>query len=178
MTTPLDFLSNLAEYLPKDWHWIISQLLAFLILYWLLRMFAFAPIQKVLREREERVRKTIEDAEYQRAEMEQLRAEYEQHLAYIEEEARARLQEAMQQAYQARDALLAEARENAERILQRTQEQIALEREKLMVELRDFVTDMAIRIAEKVIERSLNRADHHELINGILEKELRTRTTH
>ncbi|MCX7643042.1 MAG: F0F1 ATP synthase subunit B [Armatimonadetes bacterium] len=178
MTAPLEFLGNIAEYLPKDWKWIISQTIAFLILYWLLRKFAFAPVQQILREREERVRKAIEDAEQKRAEMEQLRAEYEQRLAHIEEEARTRLQEAMQQAYQARDALLAEAREQAERILQRAQEQIALEREKLMVELRDFVVDMAVLIAEKLIERSLDHKAHHELINRILEKELRERSAH
>lgn len=178
MTAPLDFLGNIAEYLPKDWKWVASQAVSFLILYWLLRKFAFAPIQKIFREREERVRKAIEDAEHQRVKMEELRAEYEQHLARIEEEARTRLQEAMQQAYQARDALLAEARESAERMLQRAQEQIALEREKLLVELRDFVADMSVRIAEKVIERSLDRTAHHELINDILEKELRERRSH
>ncbi|MFA0759438.1 MAG: hypothetical protein NOOUEUKL_002117 [Candidatus Fervidibacter sp.] len=174
MVSPLEVLGQL----KLQWQWIASQAVAFLLLYLLMRKFAFAPIQQILREREERVRKAIEDAERQRAEMEGLRSEYEQRLARIEEEARARLQEAMQQAYQARDALLAEARENAERMVQRAQEQIALEREKLMVELRDFVADLAIRIAEKVIERSLDRTAHHELINDILEKELRQRTAH
>ncbi len=174
MVSPLEVLGQL----NLQWQWIVSQAVAFLLLYWLMRKFAFAPIQKVFREREERVRKAIEEAERQRKEMEQLRSEYEQHLARIEEEARARLQEAMQQAYQARDALLIEARENAERILQRAQEQIALEREKLMVELRDFIADFSVGIAEKVIERSLDRAAHHELINDILEKELRQRAMH
>jgi F-type H+-transporting ATPase subunit b len=174
MVSPLEVLSQM----KFQWHWILSQTVAFFILYWLLRKFAFAPIQQILREREERVRKVIEDAERQRAEMEKLRAEYEQHLAQIEEEARAKFQEEMQQAYQARDALLADAREQAERILQRAQEQIALEREKLMVELRDFVVDMAVRIAEKVIERSLDRTAHHELINDIIEKELREKSAH
>jgi len=174
MVSPLEVLGQL----KFQWQWIASQAVAFLLLYLLMRKFAFAPIQQILWEREERVRKAIEDAERQRAEMERLRSEYEQRLARIEEEARARLQEAMQQAYQARDALLAEARETAERMVQRAQEQIALEREKLMVELRDFVADLAIRIAEKVIERSLDRTAHHELINDILEKELRQRTAH
>jgi len=174
MVSPLEVLSQM----KLQWQWILSQTVAFLILYWLLRKFAFTPIQQILREREERVRKAIEDAERQRTEMEQLKAEYERRLAHIEEEARARLQEAMQQAYQARDVLLADAREQAERILQRAQEQIALEREKLMVELRDHVVDMAVRIAEKLIERNLDRTAHHELINNILEKELRERTAH
>lgn len=174
MVNPLEVLSQM----KLQWHWILSQTIVFLILYWLLRRFAFAPIQQILREREERVRKVIEDAEQQRAEMESLRAEYEQRLAHIEEEARSRLQEAMQQAYQARDALLADAREQAERILQRAQEQIALEREKLMVELRDFVIEMSIRIAEKVIGRNLDGDAHHEIIADILEKELRKRTAH
>ncbi len=174
MINPLDVLSNM----HLQWKWIFSQAIAFLILYWLLRRFAFAPIQNILREREERIRQAIEDAEAQRVEMERLRAEYEQRLAHIEEEARARLQEAMQQAYQARDALLAEARENAERILQRAQEQIALEREKMMVELRDFVVDLSIRIAEKILERNLDHTAQHQLINSILQKELLQRSSH
>jgi F-type H+-transporting ATPase subunit b len=100
MVSPLEVLGQL----KFQWQWIASQAVAFLLLYLLMRKFAFAPIQQILREREERVRKAIEDAERQRAEMERLRSEYEQRLARIEEEARARLQEAMQQAYQARDA--------------------------------------------------------------------------
>lgn len=174
MVSPLEVLSQM----KLQWQWILSQTVAFLILYWLLRKFAFAPIQQILREREERVRKAIEDADRQRAEMEQLRAEYEQRLTHIEEEARTRLQEAMQQAYQARDALLTEAREQAERILQRAREQIELEREKLMVELRDFITDMSVRIAEKVIGHSLDQEAHHKLVREILEKELDDRTIH
>lgn len=161
-----------------QWQWILSQTIAFLILYWLLRKFAFSPIQQILREREEKVRKVIEEAEQQRAEMEKLRADYEYRLQRIEEEARAKFQEAMQQAYQVRDALLADAREQAERILQRAKEQIALEREKLMVELRDFVVDISIRIAEKVIERNLDVAAQRELINSIIEKELKQRLSH
>ncbi|MGQ9461509.1 MAG: F0F1 ATP synthase subunit B [Candidatus Fervidibacter sp.] len=174
MVSPLEVLSQM----KLQWQWILSQTFAFLILYWLLRRFAFAPIQRILREREERVRKVIEDAEQQRIEMESLKAEYEQRLAHIEEEARSSLQEAMQQAYQARDALLADAREQAERILQRAQEQIALERGKLMVELRDFVIEMSIRIAEKVIGRNLDGDAHHEIIAEILERELKKRTAH
>jgi F0F1-type ATP synthase membrane subunit b/b' len=35
-----------------------------------------------------------------------------------------------------------------------------------------------VRIAEKVIERSLDRTAHHELINDIIEKELREKSAH
>ncbi|MCS7224496.1 MAG: F0F1 ATP synthase subunit B [Armatimonadetes bacterium] len=172
MTTPLEVL----EKFHLDFRWILSQAVVFLILYWLVKRFLFPVLLRRIQEREERVRAAIEQAEKERQEMERLRKEYEEQLAHIHEEARARLHQAMEEAYQAREALLAQARESAERLHRQAMDQIALEREKLLIELRDYVAELSVRIAEKVIERSLTRDDHHEMINDILEKELKEPT--
>ncbi|HID06779.1 MAG TPA: F0F1 ATP synthase subunit B [Armatimonadetes bacterium] len=165
---PLQVLGEL----HLNWGYILTQTGSFLILLFLMSRFLFQPIRKLLEERQERVRRAVEDAEHEREEMLRLRHEYEERIAHIEEEARRRIQEAMQQAYNARDELLAQARAEAGRLLQRAREELEHEREKMLIEMRDLVADLAVAISEKIIERSLDARAHHELIYSIIEREL------
>jgi F-type H+-transporting ATPase subunit b len=166
--SPLDVLSKL----HLDWGYILTQAGSFLILLFLMTKLLFRPIQKLLNERREQVRKAIEDAERQRQEMEKLRSEYEERLAHIEEEARQRLQEAMREAYTARDELLMRAREEAQRILERARQEIQYEREKMLIDLRDFIVEFAAVISEKAVRMTLDREAHRRLIAQIIDKEL------
>ena len=149
---------------------LVVNIAGFVILLILLSKFLYAPITGLLRERSEGIRNDLEEAERQRREMEELRAEYEQHLARIEQEARDRLQETMQQAHAVRDQLLEETRAEAERTRERVMEEMHRERDKLRVELRDEVVEISITAAERIIERSLDAEAHRAVIDDLFEK--------
>jgi len=148
---------------------LVIQILGFVLLWYLLQKFLYAPINTLLQEREQRIRQNDQRAEEHRQQMEQLRAEYEQRLAEIEREARDRIQVATREAQAARDEILAEARAERERIVAAGVDDIRREKEKALVEIRDQVAELALFAAGRVIERSLDEPAHRALIDEIVD---------
>jgi len=147
---------------------LLTQVAGFLIVLGLLRKFFFRPIQRILQEREDRIREHLEQAEAQRQAMERARADYEQRLSTIEAEARDRIQHAMQQAEEIRHEMIDKARAEAERVLAQAREDLVHERHKALVELRDQMAQLAVRGAEKIIEGSLDEATQRRLVSSFL----------
>lgn len=148
---------------------VILQALGVLLLLAVFKKFLFAPIQGALQSRQDEIRATYDAAESEKAQMEQLRADYERRLADIEAEARQRIQAAIKEAQVSREQILNEARERAERALSRGQEEIIREKEKAIVELRREVVDLTINAAGKLIGQSLDEASHKRLVEEFIE---------
>lgn len=168
---PVDVLANVPQSVNPIY--VGSQALAFLIVAFLVWKFAFKPVNQMLADREERVRKAIEGADAEREEQMRLRQDYEERIRAIEQEARDRIQQATQEAREAADGIRNDARSERELILERAREDIRRERETLMVELRNLVADMSVSIAEKVIEEDLDRTRHGKLIDDIINQEFK-----
>jgi len=164
------FLGPLFEQLGIEPRFLLINAISFLILLWLLGKFLYGPINQLLQERQEYVRRQREEAERYREEMQQLRDDYEQRIAHIEREARERIQEAVRQAHVARDQLLAEARAEAESLRERALADIEHEKQKALVEIRDQVVDLALLAAGKIIERELDARAHRAMIENLLER--------
>jgi F-type H+-transporting ATPase subunit b len=144
---------------------LLLQAVGFIILYLLLRRFLFGPIQSLLDQRRADVELTLDRSAEELKKAESLRADYETHLAEIREEARQRIQEAVRDGEQARDAMLADARGQAQAMLGRAESQIELETRQAMLALRDDVVDLAIEAARKAIHGTLDEARHREVID-------------
>jgi len=148
---------------------IVVNIIAFLVLLWLLKKFLFRPVTEVLESRREEIRSSYEAAERDRTAAAELRQDYERRLAGIEAEAREKIQAAIRDGQEHRDHLLSEARAEAERVLRRGQEELQREYAKTLVQLREEVVNLAIESSRKLIERSLDDATHRALIAQFIE---------
>jgi F-type H+-transporting ATPase subunit b len=148
---------------------IVSNILAFAVLVWLLRKFLFTPISNVLELRADRVKADRDEASRLRRVAAQQQSELERRLAGIESEARDRIQAAEREAATVREDLLAAARGERDRIIAAGHNELRREREKLLTELRDVVADLAMAAAAKVIERELDVKAHRAIIDDIVE---------
>lgn len=144
---------------------IVVNIIGFLVLVALLKKLLYKPVTSALEDRANEIRATYEAAEAEKANMEQIRAEYEKQLAGIEAEAREKIQAAVKEAQSIRDEIIAEAREKSETIIKRGDEELAREREKTIVELRQEVADLVVGVSSKLIERELDDATHRKLID-------------
>ena len=149
---------------------IIWTLLAFLIVLFVLRKFAWGPIIAALNEREHTIADSLATAERVRQEMAQLKSENEALLAKAREE---------------RTAMLKEAKETKERIINDAKEQakaeaakiladanLALQNQKMaaLTDVKNQIGNMVIEISEKVIRRSLdNRTEQEGYIRKLAE---------
>lgn len=156
--------------LGLDGRTILVNAAGFIILVLLLKRFLFAPVGRILKQREEKVAGTLAKVEAERLAMEKSRAEYEERIARIEQEARDRIQEAIREAGQIRNQLLEEARRQSQEIVERGKVEIEREKRKAIVALRDEVVDLAVGAAEKLLRERLDEAAQRRLVSQFIEE--------
>ncbi len=150
----------------------VGQLVSFLILLAALSYFGYRPIRRVLEERSQRIRDSVEQAQLAREEYERVRVEAEQGL----KDARLEAHRILIEAAATRDRLLtearAEAKEEARAIVEGSNVQLEEQRRAVVEELRREFADAAILAAEAIVLESLDAKRHRRLIQGVLEERL------
>jgi F-type H+-transporting ATPase subunit b len=144
------------------------QLVAFLIFIVLLWRVALGPITKVLDERQQRIRESMEAAQQMQAELQATAARNEEVLR----EARQESQQIIVNAREAADATLARAREEAakqsEEYLARAESTLRAETEQARQQLRQEIADLAVNAATKIVRKELDPASQTRLIEETL----------
>jgi F-type H+-transporting ATPase subunit b len=141
---------------------IIWTLLAFILVFLILRKFAWGPILSALNEREKTIADSIATAEKVKTEMAQMKSENEALLAKAREERAAMLKEAKE----TKDKIVNEAKEQAKleasKIL--ADANAALQNQKMaaLTDVKNQIGNMVIEISEKVIRRSLDNKSEQE----------------
>jgi F-type H+-transporting ATPase subunit b len=148
---------------------IFWEVIAFLILLFLLVRYVYPPIREQILERQSQIERAIDEAEKTRAEARELLAEYRRQIEEARGEGRQILEEARKQAEAQRERIKREAREEGDRIIQRAREEIDRERESALREIRREVADMVVQASEQVIGRSIDRDEHERLISQALD---------
>jgi F-type H+-transporting ATPase subunit b len=141
----------------------------FLVLYWLLSRFLFQPIHGMLERRREHINERLDQVEREKDEMVRIRGEYEQRLADVEQEARARIQVAIKEAQATKDEIIAEARARADSVLQSAQYEIDQQKEKAKIELSDYVVRLSTMLAGKLIGEEMNEERHRRLVREFID---------
>ena len=149
---------------------LVAQLVNFFILFGLLFLVLYKPVTRMLHERSEKIRQSMEQAEQIKERMVQTEQEVKQQL----EAARKEGQKVMLQAEQIGDQLRVKARQEAhneaEAIIARARVEIEREKDAAVRELRHQFAGLAILAAEKVINESLDEKKHRRLIDEVLEQ--------
>jgi len=145
------------------------EVVSFAILLWVLAKYAFPPILETLETRERKIRESLEQAERHRAEAERKMQEYEAKLAAATKEAEAMFAAARERAQRVQEESEQRLQADAERIKGDAQREIDAERRKAIQDIRTQTTDLALLVAEKVLGRSLNDADHRRLADEALQ---------
>lgn len=149
---------------------IIWAVINFVVLLWALNRWLFRPLMKAIRERESEIQGNLDQAAQDRAEAERLRQEFSQQVANAQRQAQDTIADAGKRAQAEYERILGEARQKATEELERAQKQIAVERERALSEIREVAADLAVRVAGKVIEKSLDDADHARLAKRFVEE--------
>ena len=143
---------------------MIWTILAFFITFFVLRRYAFGPIQKMIDERREQIRRSIEEADNARAEARRL---LEEHRALMQE-ARGEAEEILAEARRTREAMEQRMREETEnerqRRLEETRREIAAETARALEQIRAEVADLTLEATSIVVGQKLDSDRDRELI--------------
>ena len=153
-----------------DFKLVITQVLGFLIMLWLLRKYAWAPVLKMLEDRREKIAGEFREAERRQAEADQVKTNYEQELRGIEARARARLQEAVAEGQKVAGEMRTQAMKDAQDRVALADEQIAREREKSKELLKEQMISLSLRAAEKILRQKLDDPTQRKLVGEFIDE--------
>jgi F-type H+-transporting ATPase subunit b len=149
---------------------LIAYVLNFVILLGILVFFAYKPLLRVLDQRSERIRESLEAAEQAQASAASSEAAVQEQLNEARREGQQLLEQAREASERFRGEEMDRARQEAEAFVERARSEIQRERDAAIEEVRANFGDLAITAAERVIRRSLDRQAHQELIAQVLEE--------
>ena len=159
-------MEKLGLHLPT----LIIYLVNFGILLLLLYVFAYKRILRVMDQRSERIRESLEAADKARDEAARSQADTQAQINEARIEGQRLIEQAREMADRYRGEEMDKARQEAEAFISRARADIQRERDAAVQEVRSHFADLAITAAERVIERSLDRDAHGELIAKVLEE--------
>ena len=156
--------------LQLEWQQIVSQALSFLLLWWVLARFAWKPLLKILDDRRAHIEGELHRAAAAKEELARLQAEYEHRLAAINDEARAKIQQAILEGKRVAMEIQEQARAHGHELLDKSKETIKLELAKARVTLRDQVAGMTLEALEKVLRQKLDAKTDRHLVDAALDE--------
>jgi F-type H+-transporting ATPase subunit b len=139
------------------WTWLV-----FIVLFFVLKRYAWPPILRATEERERKIALQLEEAERLNSE------EHQRLLSGAREEAHRLLQEAKAAAEKEREVLLNRTREEQEHVLERAKQEIGAERDRAMGQLRREAVDLSLAAAARLIETRLDDDADRRLVERYL----------
>jgi len=151
-----------------QWKVILTQILGFLIVFLVLRKTAWGPVLKLLEERKEKIRASFADIEAQKAEVADLKTQYEAELKKIDAQARQRMNEALAEAQKLAAEIEASARERSRQELEKLKGDVDREYQAARVKFKEEMVTIALGAAEKMVKESLDRNKQSKLVDQFL----------
>ena len=143
---------------------MIWTLVCFGITFYVLKRFAFGPIQNTIDQRRQRIRESVEEAERARTEARQLLEEHRALIGQARGQAEDILAEARKVAESQRQRVKEETEADRQRRLEETKRQIEAETHRALEQIRTEVAELTLVATTKVTGKVLDDADHRRLI--------------
>ena len=144
---------------------MIWTIVCFLIALFVLKRYAFGPIQKLIDERRERIRRALDEADEARDEARTLLEEHRKLIGQARSEAEEILSEARQVARGMQERVKEETEADRQRRLEETRRQIEAETQRALGQIRSEVAELTVVAASKVTGKVLDSEDHRRLID-------------
>jgi F-type H+-transporting ATPase subunit b len=157
--------NSLIQPIPGLMIWTI---ICFAITFFVLRRYAFGPIQQVIDQRRQRILRALQEADHARDEARNLLEEHKALLGQARGQAEEILTEARRVAESQRERTRKEIEEDRQRRLEETRRQIEAETQRALNEIRREVGELALVAAEKVTAGALDANSHRKLIDDAI----------
>ncbi len=143
---------------------VLTQIVGFLILLWLMRKYAWGPLLQSLEDRRDKIAKEQLEIAQSKASAKNLHSEYEVKMQEIKQEALLKIQEAILEGQKTAKEITTSARKEADAMLEKAKENISREMALAKVGLRNEIADMVIATASKVIRKELDAKKNEALV--------------
>lgn len=145
-------------------------LLNTLILFLILKKILFSKVLKIIDDREDEIKKDIQAGEKAKEEGLKFKSEYENKLSSAKNESQEIVDNARRRAEAKSDEIIMSAKQEAENLRIKADNEIKKEKEKAFNEIKREISDVAVMVASKVIEKDIDKEKHEELINEFIKE--------
>lgn len=140
------------------------------ILFLGIKYFLWKPVTNMLETREKKIADDINKAQKEKERAEQLKIQYESFLKEAEEERLSLIKEAEDEGRLRASELVREGKENAEIFLVKARSEIEYEKTLAQKELKNYVSDLAMQVAEKLIATDMDSEKNRSYVKNMLDK--------
>ena len=148
----------------------IWTIITFLGLLWALKKIAWGPLLQALETRQNAIRKSLDDAQQAKQDLERLNAESAQIIARARVDADAIITQSRADGERLREEIRQKARGEADVIVKNAERQIQLETSRALGQIRHEAVELSVMIASKIIQRNLTKEDNERLIDDALKQ--------
>lgn len=161
---------SIFDSLGITWESIVLHLFNLIVLTVGLYFLLFRPVKKMIKQRQEKVKKIEKENADLNDEVKKMKSSSEKVLSDAKKEAAAIHESAVKVANQKADDIVAEARGRAKTLVEQTQREMDEERSKLRSDIERQIADVSVAVAEKVIEKQITPEDNKALIEKCLDE--------
>ncbi len=144
-------------------------LLNTLTIFFVAKKYLVGPVMKIIKERQTEIDDLYADAENAKTQAEAMRDDYDRKLAQAQETSDRIVREAVSRGQAKEFEILTEARQQSQVIRDKAYQDIEQERRKARDELKGEISQLAVDIASKVVEREITSQDHEALIDEFIQ---------
>jgi len=152
------------------WQQILTQILGFILLFWVLKKYAWKPLLGMLEERRQKIADDFKKIEETQAEVNKLKEDFDSQIKKIDRIAREKEAAVIAVGKRIAQEIQVKAREEAKEIIEKAKQNIELEIAKAKVDLRNQIVQLTIQATEKIIREHLDDAKHREKINSFIDE--------
>ena len=149
---------------------LIAQAINIVILFGLLYLVAYRPIMRMLDERSRKVKESMDNTELIKQQAERAEDEAAKRIEEAAKEGQEAIARAMRTGEEVRQEAQQQAKSEAETLIARARSEIQRERYEAIEQLREGFADITIEAAGKVIDRTLDKKAHRDIIDKVLKE--------
>lgn len=147
---------------------IIWQLIIFVLLLFLLKKIAWKPLLSALNSREQSIKDAVEQAENLKIDAENMIAENKKIMAEANTQSMKIINEAKEMSTKIGDEIKAKATKDSRKLIEQAKIEIKNEKDAAMDDLRNEVSDLAIKSAEKILKDTLDEDKQKKIVNDFI----------
>lgn len=139
--------------------------LTFILLLLVLKKFAWKPILSALKQREDAIKDSLEQAEKAKEEAKKILSENQNSLAKAEEESKKIIEQSKLFAESLKEKMIAESKEQAKRIIDEASAEIDRKKNAAFDELKNQIAEISVNAAEKILRENLDVQKNKKIVD-------------
>jgi F-type H+-transporting ATPase subunit b len=140
-------------------------IITFVLLLLILKRFAWKPILKALKLREDAIKESLEQAEKAKDEAKQILAENQNNLAKAEEESRKIVEQSRLFAENLKEQMIKQSKEQSQKLIEEAALEIHRKKNQAFDELKNQIAEIAVQAAEKILKENLDVEKNKKLVD-------------